>query len=139
MAFTEFELKRYDKIVKGYIDKHRPPVHIRNQVDLAYRIKDYTIEIFEIRSKYDNSKEKFEQLNPYILLPEKKENNFQQEHFQNSFTPKNQIKIAGKFNPDNYSANDWQKMGFSERQAESIVKYKNYLGGSFISKEKFNQ
>lgn len=93
----------------------------------------------QLKKCYAISKEKFEQLNPYILLPEKKENNFQQEHFQNSFTPKNQIKIAGKFNPDNYSANDWQKMGFSERQAESIVKYKNYLGGSFISKEKFKE
>jgi DNA uptake protein ComE-like DNA-binding protein len=28
-------------------------------------------------------------------------------------------------------------MGFSERQATSILKYKQYLGGSFISKEKF--
>ncbi len=49
------------------------------------------------------------------------------------------IIISGKFNPDLLSADDWLRMGFSERQAESIIKYKNYLGGSFISKEKFKE
>ncbi len=30
-------------------------------------------------------------------------------------------------------------MGFSERQAEAILKYKSFLGGSFVSKEKFKE
>jgi hypothetical protein len=30
-------------------------------------------------------------------------------------------------------------MGFSEKQSAAIVKYKNYLGGSFLSKEKFKE
>lgn len=45
----------------------------------------------------------------------------------------------GKFNPDHYNAQDWVRLGFSERQSESILKYKKYLGGSFQSKEKFKE
>ncbi len=80
--------------------------------------------------------DKFSQLESYILLPETnkeaKSGNFK------SFE-KRSITISGKFNPDHYSVNDWIKMGFSERQAEAILKYKSYLRGSFISKEKFRE
>lgn len=38
------------------------------------------------------------------------------------------------FNPNNYSVKDWMNIGFSKRQSESIVKYKNSSGG-FESKE----
>ena len=31
------------------------------------------------------------------------------------------------------------KSGFSEKQAAAIIKYKQYLGGSFVSKEKFKE
>lgn len=82
------------------------------------------------------SAEKFEILEPYILLPEtSKESKFK------SFSgfEKKSITVNGKFNPDHYSANDWENMGFSEKQSEAILKYKNYLGGSFVSKEKFKE
>lgn len=84
---------------------------------------------------YAISSEKFAEIEAYILLPEKtsKKNNF-----ENSFTKK-ELKISGKFNPDSYSAKDWENMGFSQKQAEAIIKYKNYLGGSFRSKEKFRE
>ena len=84
---------------------------------------------------YAISAEKFAEIEAYILLPEKtnKKNNF-----ENSFTKK-ELKISGKFNPDSYSAKDWENMGFSQKQAEAIIKYKNYLGGSFRSKEKFRE
>ena len=84
---------------------------------------------------YAISPEKCAEIEAYILLPEKtsKKNNF-----ENSFTKK-ELKISGKFNPDSYSAKDWENMGFSQKQAEAIIKYKNYLGGSFRSKEKFRE
>jgi DNA uptake protein ComE-like DNA-binding protein len=80
------------------------------------------------------SKDKFAELSPYILLPE-------------TIADKNpeykkkdkKLKIRGKFNPDNYNVQDWVNLGFSERQSESILKYKKYLGGSFLSKEKFKE
>lgn len=49
------------------------------------------------------------------------------------------LTIRGKFNPDSYTLQDWVNLGFSERQSESILKYKKYLGGSFQSKEKFKE
>jgi len=60
MALSEFEIKKAEKLVKGFIDKHRPPVHIRNEVDIGYRIVNQSVEIFEIRPRWDNPKEKTE-------------------------------------------------------------------------------
>ena len=89
----------------------------------------------QLAKGYAISPEKFAEIEAYILLPEKtsKKNNF-----ENSFTKK-ELKISGKFNPDSYSAKDWENMGFSQKQAEAIIKYKNYLGGSFRSKDKFRE
>lgn len=49
MAFSEFEEKRINKIVGAFINKHRPPEHIRPKLDLAYRLKGQSVEIFEVR------------------------------------------------------------------------------------------
>lgn len=61
MAFSEFEERRYDKIVRGFIERRRPPVNIRNQLDLGYRIEGQSVEIFEIRPFWSNSEEKIEE------------------------------------------------------------------------------
>lgn len=90
----------------------------------------------QLKKCYAISDEKFEELKPFILLPEVSEKD-NSKHF-NTFNKKELI-ISGKFNPDMRVAHDWVKMGFSERQAEAIIKYKSYLGGSFISKEKFRE
>jgi len=57
MAFSEFELKMVEKAVKGFIEKRRPPPHIRKELDLGYRLKNQSVEIFEIRPCWDNPKE----------------------------------------------------------------------------------
>ncbi|MPS66060.1 MAG: hypothetical protein DI622_17750 [Chryseobacterium sp.] len=82
------------------------------------------------------SAEKYSELETYILLPE---NN--KEATSNKFKnfEKRAVTISGRFNPDYYSASDWIQMGFSEKQADAILKYKKYLGGSFVSKEKFKE
>ena len=93
----------------------------------------------QLKKCYAISDEKFSEIKSYILLPETSEN-FQQSYRHNSSYKnyeKKELKILGKFNPDNYSSADFVKIGFSENQANAILKYKNYLGGSFISKEKF--
>ena len=82
------------------------------------------------------SAEKFSELEPYLILPE---NNGDSKSSRYNRVEKKSITVSRKFNPDLYNINDWVKMGFSERQAEAIVKYKNYLGGSFVSKEKFKE
>ena len=48
MAISEFEEKRIEKIVGAFIAKHRPPAHIRKELDFDYRFKDQSIEIFEV-------------------------------------------------------------------------------------------
>lgn len=54
MAFSEFEQKRYEKMMDGYIAENRPPASVRHEVDLSYRIKGQSIVIFEIRPFWDN-------------------------------------------------------------------------------------
>lgn len=49
MAFSEIEQKRYEKPVEAYINRHRPPPHIRKELDLGYRFTNQSVEIFEIR------------------------------------------------------------------------------------------
>ena len=61
MAFSEFEIKRLQKIVGRYIEKNRPPEHLREQVDLSFKIKGQSVEIFEIRPIWNNPKEKMEE------------------------------------------------------------------------------
>ncbi len=38
MAVSEFERKWIEKIMGVYLEKTRPPVHIRNELGIAYRI-----------------------------------------------------------------------------------------------------
>lgn len=51
MTFSEFETKRLEKVVGAFIDKRRPPAHVRAQLDLAYRLKGQSVEIFEVRPR----------------------------------------------------------------------------------------
>lgn len=110
------------------------------QVSTILKYKDIVGGTFtskeQIKKCYAISDKKFEELKPFILLPEISEKKNSKSF--NSFEKK-EIKISRKFNPDLSTLNDWIQIGFSEKQAEAIIKYKNYLGGSFISKEKFRE
>ncbi|MGC4129089.1 MAG: helix-hairpin-helix domain-containing protein [Bergeyella sp.] len=92
----------------------------------------------EIKKCFVISDEKYAQIQPYLLLPEKVSSSKENSLYSNIYRKK-ELRISGKFNPDNYTIQEWISMGFSEKQAASILKYKNYLGGSFISKEKFKE
>lgn len=92
----------------------------------------------QFKKCYAVSPEKYEQLKNYVLLPETKAEAKNQNFTYKTFEKK-KLNIRGKFNPDNYSQKDWENLGFSEKQAGAILKYKNYLGGSFISKEKLKE
>ena len=56
MAFSEFEIKRYERLLSGFMEKKRPPPHMREKIDLGYRIAEQSIEIFEIIPTVDASK-----------------------------------------------------------------------------------
>ncbi len=57
MPLSEFDIKRYEKSVKAFIGKNRPPTHIREELDLGYKLENQSVEIFEIRPRWDNPKE----------------------------------------------------------------------------------
>ncbi|WP_262152331.1 helix-hairpin-helix domain-containing protein [Chryseobacterium foetidum] len=92
----------------------------------------------QLKKCYSISEEKFSEIESYILLPETNREG-ELTNFENRDFKKKELNIAGKFNPDHYSQSNWESMGFSERQAEAILKYKKFLGGSFVSKEKFRE
>lgn len=60
MAFSEFEIKRYEKIISQFIEQRRPPPHIRDQLDLGFRVQGQSVEIFEIRPVWRDPGKKME-------------------------------------------------------------------------------
>ncbi len=54
MALSEFQLKRCEKLVAEFIQMRRPPPHLHDKVDLTFRISGQSIEIFEIRPRFDD-------------------------------------------------------------------------------------
>ncbi len=60
MAISEFEIKRCEKDLEKFMCKHRPPAHIRSEVDIGYRIENQSVELFEVLSRWDNPQEKTE-------------------------------------------------------------------------------
>jgi hypothetical protein len=53
MALSEIEIKRIEMAMAAYMEKHRPPIAIRSKLDLGYRISGQSVELFEIRPRYD--------------------------------------------------------------------------------------
>jgi hypothetical protein len=62
MALSEFELKKCEKLVSEFVNKRRPPVHIRNELDLGFRVKGQCIEIFEIRPMWRDPDKMIEEM-----------------------------------------------------------------------------
>lgn len=52
MTLSEFEIKRCEKLVADFIERHRPPLRLRKDVDLAFRMKGKSIEIFETHANW---------------------------------------------------------------------------------------
>ena len=60
MAISDFEIKRVEKIMNGYLERTRPPVHIRKELDIGYRIENQTVELFEIRPAFNDPGKRIE-------------------------------------------------------------------------------
>lgn len=61
VALTELELKRCEKALTDFMARRRPAPHLRDQLDVGYRINGQSIEIFEIRPdwKDDSVRQEF--------------------------------------------------------------------------------
>jgi len=46
--------------MEGYLERTRPPAHIRNELDIAYRIENQSVELFEIRPAFQIPNKKIE-------------------------------------------------------------------------------
>lgn len=57
----DIERKRVEKAVAAFVTKRRPPEHLRDQVELAFRFDGRYVDIFEIRPRWDKPKEKIEE------------------------------------------------------------------------------
>ncbi|MEK8089882.1 DUF3024 domain-containing protein [Thermithiobacillus plumbiphilus] len=62
MAFTELELQRCKKVLAQFLERRRPPAHIRDRLDIDYRITGQSVEIFEIRPDWQDKSRKRETL-----------------------------------------------------------------------------
>ena len=60
MAFSDTERLQLDKTISSFLDKRRPPVEIRNELDLGCRIDRQSVEVFEIRPMWRNPEETIE-------------------------------------------------------------------------------
>jgi hypothetical protein len=54
MALSEFELKRCERELEKFLSAKRPPVHIRKDLDLAYRLDKQSVILLEIRPEWQN-------------------------------------------------------------------------------------
>lgn len=51
-GFSELHLHQVESLVKRLVESRRPPEHIRQKLDIGYRITGQSFEIFEIRPKW---------------------------------------------------------------------------------------
>ncbi len=61
MSLSEFEQKRYERLAKTFLEKRRPPPQLRAEFDLEFRFSGQSIEIFEVRPRWNKPEEKIEQ------------------------------------------------------------------------------
>ncbi|HEX7887867.1 MAG TPA: DUF3024 domain-containing protein [Ramlibacter sp.] len=60
MALSELETARANKTLGEFIERRRPPPHIRHELDFGYRVSGQSVELFEIRPVWDRPSEKME-------------------------------------------------------------------------------
>lgn len=49
MAFTELEAKRCERDLAAFLKRHRPPEHIRKELDFSYKLEGQSVELLEVR------------------------------------------------------------------------------------------
>ena len=54
MAFTQDQLYEIATMMDGYITTHRPPEHVRHQLDIGWRHEKQSVYVFEIRPQWND-------------------------------------------------------------------------------------
>ena len=60
VTISECETKRYEKLAAQFVEQHRPPPHLRSEVDLSFRLVSQSVELFEIRAHWQDKEKKIE-------------------------------------------------------------------------------
>jgi Protein of unknown function (DUF3024) len=60
MGLSEFEVARISKAVGGFVERRRPPAHIRPKLDLGFRVRGQSVELFEVRPVWRGTGQKRE-------------------------------------------------------------------------------
>jgi hypothetical protein len=54
MAFNDIERARNLAALKAFLERKRPPPHIRSQLDFGYAVVGQTVDVFEIRPDWQD-------------------------------------------------------------------------------------
>lgn len=57
MALSEFEVKQVEKAGAAFLNRCRPPVHIRKQLDFGWRLDNQSVYIYETRPVWNRPSE----------------------------------------------------------------------------------
>lgn len=60
MALSEVERHKVEVEVGRFVESHRPPENIREQLDIGFKLENQSIVLFEIRPRWDKPEEKME-------------------------------------------------------------------------------
>lgn len=60
MALNDIERKRIEKAVDAFVQQRRPAAHIRPQLDIGFRLTGQSVEIFEVRPRWNKPDVKME-------------------------------------------------------------------------------
>jgi DNA uptake protein ComE-like DNA-binding protein len=86
----------------------------------------------QVKSCFVISEDKYHEISSFLQLPEK-------DARQHTISFSNSKHQLTPFDPNLYTVENWKNIGFSEKQAQVILKYKNRVGGKFISKEQIKE
>lgn len=60
MSLSEIEIKGCERDIAKFMEIHRPPVHVRDELDFGCRIENQSVFLFEIRPDWQDPKTKME-------------------------------------------------------------------------------
>jgi len=52
MVINELEIRKLEKALEKFLNKRRPPISMRNQLDFGYKFQNQSVEILEIRPNW---------------------------------------------------------------------------------------
>ncbi len=58
MSFQKAEMERIEVTLEAFLQREQPPAHIRPQLDYAYVISGQSIELHEVRPRWDRPEQK---------------------------------------------------------------------------------